>query len=65
MQHSAFEIHHNAAIVLYQQRANWLQQAGVAMQAMIELEKRLRIHLYVLSYRIDEDEPEPGNAVDT
>ncbi|VAW92931.1 hypothetical protein MNBD_GAMMA22-536 [hydrothermal vent metagenome] len=54
-----FETHLNIALSLYLQRVNCLEQLVVKFSVQQAIEKRLLIHLYVLSNLIDPNEAQP------
>jgi len=49
------ETHRQNAQALYRQRLSWLQLPAVAMPAMLDLERRLRAHVFVLSRCVEPD----------
>lgn len=62
---SHYESHLVAAQSLYRQRLNWLRMDRVDMQSMLQLEYRLRVHLYVLAHELNSNTSEPEAAPET
>lgn len=54
------ETHRQNAEALYRQRLSWLGLPAVAMTAMLDLERRLRAHVFVLSRCVDSEAEVPG-----
>ncbi len=59
------DTHFHSAKALYRQRLGWLQSERIDMQAMLDLEYRIRVHLHVLAGAIDDQEDEPVQGPDT
>ncbi len=53
------DTHLNIALSLYQQRENCLNQKYVDSSVQHSIEKRLLVHLFVLTHSVDLDEPKP------
>jgi len=58
------DTHLNIALSLYVQRLNCINQAYVEASVQSSIEKRLLIHLHVLSHSIDNSESEPKTDAD-
>jgi hypothetical protein len=58
------ETHLNVALSLYIQRSNCLEQKYVEVSVQLSIERRLLVHLHVLSQCIDLDESEPKDDAD-
>jgi hypothetical protein len=56
------DTHLESAQALYRQRLGWLALPCVSMQAMLDLEHRLRVHLHVLSRCTDPGAESPDEA---
>ena len=59
------DTHFHSTKALYRQRLGWLQSERIDMQAMLDLEYRIRVHLHVLAGAIDDQEDEPNQGPDT
>ena len=63
MSSQSLETHYQSALALYRQRCTILTGCNITpARVLLVLEKRLRVHLYILSYVLDDNENADGAA---